>query len=56
MLQAFGTEFLIVFPTSIGADKNQFAIYYAIKFRFKSPFPLIKPLQIEKLSYESSVG
>lgn len=56
ILQAFGTEFLIVFPTSIGLDRYQFPIYSAIWLRFNSPFPLIRPLIIEKLSYESSVG
>lgn len=56
ILQAFGTDLRIVPPTSMGLDKNQFPIYYAIKLTLSSPFPLINPFPIAKPSSESSVG
>lgn len=56
ILQAFGTDFLIVPPTSIGFEMYQFAISSAIKLRFKHPSPLTRPFPTEYANYESSVG
>lgn len=56
ILQAFGTEFLIVFPTSNGLERNQFAISSAMKLRLRVLLDLLKPLMTEKFSSESSVG
>jgi hypothetical protein len=56
MLQALGTEFLIVLPMSNGLERNQLPIYSATKLRFSFPFALESPLNTEKANYESSVG
>lgn len=56
MLQALGTELRMVLPTSIGFERYQLPISYAIKFKFKSPFPRNNPFKIDKLSSVSSVG
>lgn len=56
ILQALGTEFLIVFPTSKGLERNQFPISSAMKLRLRVFLDLLSPLMTEKLSSESSVG